>query len=237
MIQRVDRLRLLPRYRPPFATECGGGVRVTSLDATEKGCRGGVVGVGNAGLEQHGEEERARHRTRALARRRARRAGGTDAIVRRGCRLSVVAFSGGGITLAAYLVQRAFGEDLADVPRPGMTAATRPCQPRLGSERQTDPGTGARGCVAAIGVSPALPAWQLANARDVAEVIGITLWEVPTAEGQVPEYVANEVGLSTVEEACVYLLLFFLFFFTFTKCHCKYHKFLPLLSLPFLSHW
>ena len=39
---------------------------------------------------------------------------------------------------------------------------------------------------------PGAPAAQLDVARDVAAAIGVELWEVPTDEGDVPEYVANE---------------------------------------------
>lgn len=46
--------------------------------------------------------------------------------------------------------------------------------------------------VACIGVSASLPAHQLEAARAVAAHIGIALWEVPTSEGEVPGYVANE---------------------------------------------
>ena len=84
-----------------------------------------------------------------------------------GARLHVVAFSGGvDSSLAAYVVHRAFGD--------GESGASSPR------------------CAAAIGVSPSLPQSQLQIARDVASHIGITLWEVPTHEGDVPEYVANE---------------------------------------------
>jgi len=96
-----------------------------------------------------------------------------------GAGLHVVAFSGGvDSSLAAYLVERAFGSGAGDAGDTAGDAGT---------------GTGARVCVAAIGVSPALPASQLATARQVAAAIGIPLWEVPTDEGRVPEYVANEV--------------------------------------------
>ncbi len=82
----------------------------------------------------------------------------------------VVAFSGGvDSSLCAYLVHRAFGGDVADV----------------------DGNVRAR-AYAAVGTSPSLPASQLAVARGVAEAIGIPLREVPTHEGAVPEYVANE---------------------------------------------
>ena len=94
-----------------------------------------------------------------------------------GARLHVVAFSGGvDSSLAAYLVHRAFGNGNGHGDR---------CVPD-GIARAR------RGCVAAIGVSPALPAAQLAVARDVAAAIGVELWEVPTDEGDVPGYVANE---------------------------------------------
>ena len=84
-----------------------------------------------------------------------------------GARLHVVAFSGGvDSSLAAYVVHRAFGD--------GESGASSPR------------------CAAAIGVSPSLPQSQLQIARDVASHIGIDLWEVPTNEGDVPEYVANE---------------------------------------------
>jgi PP-loop superfamily ATP-utilizing enzyme len=82
----------------------------------------------------------------------------------------VVAFSGGvDSSLCAYLVHRAFGGDVID----------------------DDGGVRAR-AYAAVGTSPSLPASQLAVARGVAEAIGIPLREVPTDEGAVPEYVANE---------------------------------------------
>ena len=82
----------------------------------------------------------------------------------------VVAFSGGvDSSLCAYLVHRAFGGDVTDV----------------------DGNVRAR-AYAAVGTSPSLPASQLAVARGVAEAIGIPLREVPTDEGAVPEYVANE---------------------------------------------
>ena len=82
----------------------------------------------------------------------------------------VVAFSGGvDSSLCAYLVHRAFGGDVTDV----------------------DGNVRAR-AYAAVGTSPSLPASQLAVARGVAEAIGIPLREVPTHEGAVPEYVANE---------------------------------------------
>jgi len=82
----------------------------------------------------------------------------------------VVAFSGGvDSSLCAYLVHRAFGGDVTD----------------------DDGGVRAR-AYAAVGTSPSLPASQLAVARGVAEAIGIPLREVPTHEGAVPEYVANE---------------------------------------------
>jgi PP-loop superfamily ATP-utilizing enzyme len=82
----------------------------------------------------------------------------------------VVAFSGGvDSSLCAYLVHRAFGGDVID----------------------DDGGVRAR-AYAAVGTSPSLPASQLAVARGVAEAIGIPLREVPTNEGAVPEYVANE---------------------------------------------
>jgi len=45
--------------------------------------------------------------------------------------------------------------------------------------------------LAAIGVSAALPASQLAQAREVAASIGVALRELPTAEGESAEYVAN----------------------------------------------
>ena len=83
-----------------------------------------------------------------------------------GARLHVVAFSGGvDSSLAAYVVHRAFGDG--------------------------ESGTSSPRCAAAIGVSPSLPQSQLQIARDVASHIGIDLWEVPTHEGDVPEYVAN----------------------------------------------
>ena len=99
-----------------------------------------------------------------------------------GARLHVVAFSGGvDSSLSAYLVHRAFGNGNGDGDGDGDR-----CVPGDGIARAR------RGCVAAIGVSPALPAAQLAVARDVAAAIGVELWEVPTDEGDVPEYVANE---------------------------------------------
>ena len=140
-----------------------------------------------------------------------------------GASLHVVAFSGGvDSSLAAYLVQRAFGspddDDDDDDDVPGDTGDSRiirtPGNPNpnditapgdddddvgrlaavgIRGAAAAEVGTGARGCVAAIGVSPALPTWQLDNAREVADTIGIALWEVPTDEGAVPEYVANEV--------------------------------------------
>jgi hypothetical protein len=70
-----------------------------------------------------------------------------------GASLHVVAFSGGvDSSLAAYLVQRAFG----DGDGVGGGNAGDASGDVVG-------GAGARGCVAAIGVSPALPAWQLAE--------------------------------------------------------------------------
>lgn len=131
-----------------------------------------------------------------------------------GASLHVVAFSGGvDSSLAAYLVQRAFGDGDGDGDVPGDVQSvpggkTSGVAARAsgddddehddaglaGAAMGVTPGTGARGCVAAIGVSPALPAWQLAEAREVAAAIGIALWEVPTEEGLVPEYVANEVS-------------------------------------------
>lgn len=124
-----------------------------------------------------------------------------------GASLHVVAFSGGvDSSLAAYLVQRAFGDGDGDVGVPGGKTSGEAAGASGDDDDEHDdaglagaamgvtPGTGARGCVAAIGVSPALPAWQLAEAREVAAAIGIALWEVPTEEGLVPEYVANEVS-------------------------------------------
>lgn len=46
--------------------------------------------------------------------------------------------------------------------------------------------------VAAIGCSAALAVEQRAQAQQIADYIGIELWEIPTEEGLVPEYVANE---------------------------------------------
>lgn len=49
-----------------------------------------------------------------------------------------------------------------------------------------------RSSAACLGVSAALPHAQLEQARHVASHIGIPLWETPTTEGAVDEYVANE---------------------------------------------
>lgn len=99
-----------------------------------------------------------------------------------GAALHVVAFSGGvDSSLAAYLVHRAFGED--DAPPPADASS---------SPSPASPSPRAASCVAAVGVSPALPASQLATARRIANHVGIPLWEVRTNEGDVPEYVANE---------------------------------------------
>ena len=99
-----------------------------------------------------------------------------------GARLHVVAFSGGvDSSLAAYLVHRAFGDGDGDGNGNGDRGVSGDGIARA-----------RRGCVAVIGVSPALPAAQLDVARDVAAAIGVELLEVPTDEGDVPEYVANE---------------------------------------------
>lgn len=45
--------------------------------------------------------------------------------------------------------------------------------------------------IAAIGISPSLPAEQLAGARDIAQQFGLDLIEVPTEELSDPRYVAN----------------------------------------------
>ena len=92
-----------------------------------------------------------------------------------GARMHVVAFSGGvDSSLVAHVVHRAFGagDDDDDDDDDDLSGAS----PR---------------CVAAIGVSPSLPQSQLQIARDVAAHIGIPLWELPTNEGDIPEYVAN----------------------------------------------
>ena len=99
-----------------------------------------------------------------------------------GAALHVVAFSGGvDSSLAAYLVHRAFGED--DAPPPADASS---------SPSPASPPPASPSCVAAVGVSPALPASQLATARRIANHVGIPLWEVRTNEGDVPEYVVNE---------------------------------------------
>ena len=92
-----------------------------------------------------------------------------------GARMHVVAFSGGvDSSLVAHVVHRAFGAgDDDDDDDDDLSGAS----PR---------------CVAAIGVSPSLPQSQLQIARDVAAHIGIPLWELPTNEGDIPEYVAND---------------------------------------------
>ncbi|DBA01431.1 TPA: hypothetical protein N0F65_007328 [Lagenidium giganteum] len=48
---------------------------------------------------------------------------------------------------------------------------------------------------ACLGVSAAVPAAQIEQARDVASFIGVPLWEFPTKEGEMKEYVEN-VGKS-----------------------------------------
>jgi asparagine synthetase B (glutamine-hydrolysing) len=45
---------------------------------------------------------------------------------------------------------------------------------------------------ACLGVSPALAAHQLAQARRVATEIGIPLWECETTENELPQYVENK---------------------------------------------
>ena len=137
--------------------------------------------------------ERDARRARARRVRTTSRANSTrrltlEALVREtrasgeGARLHVVAFSGGvDSSLAAYLVHRAFGDGDGDGNGNGDRGVSGDGIARA-----------RRGCVAAIGVSPALPAAQLDVARDVAAAIGVELWEVPTDEGDVPEYVANE---------------------------------------------
>ena len=89
----------------------------------------------------------------------------------------VVAFSGGvDSSLCAYLVHRAFGGD----------------RRRHESDARKNTADATRNVYAAVGVSPSLPSSQLTVARRVAKAIGIPLREVPTHEGAVPEYVANE---------------------------------------------
>ncbi|KAK3235685.1 hypothetical protein CYMTET_54128 [Cymbomonas tetramitiformis] len=50
---------------------------------------------------------------------------------------------------------------------------------------------GASHSAACIGVSSSLAQSQLSTARSVAADLGITLWEVPTTEGEVPQYIEN----------------------------------------------
>lgn len=115
-----------------------------------------------------------------------------------GAGFHVVAFSGGvDSSLVAYLVHRAFGGKGRDedgvIPDAGGGAGRKD-----GSMAGGWAGTTVGGCAAVIGVSPALPASQLATARRVAAHIGMRLWEVPTGEGDLPAYVAND------GEACLH---------------------------------